>query len=175
MGTRRTMAANARPSYGADALNHDDRAKPTGAYVAVAGIVVFFIATFLDWVSTTGEDAASASGYEADTVIAFTAFLGAGLAAALLYALQRARRNQHRGLTLTTMAVGIAAVLLSLGYVFDAPGAFERGADLTTDIGAWVGLVGGILWAVGAALFAKETEGDDHRSLDHGQTVHADR
>ncbi|WP_222269661.1 hypothetical protein [Modestobacter marinus] len=169
------MAANARPSSGADALHHDDRAKPTGAYVAIAGIALFFIATFLDWVSTTGDQATSASGYEADTVIAFTAFLGVGLAAALLYALQRARRNQHRGLTLTTMAVGFAAVLLSLGYVFDAPGAFERGADLNTEIGAWIGLLGGLLWAAGSALFAKEVEGDDHRTLDRSQPVHADR
>ena len=169
------MAANARPSSGADALAHDDRAKPTGAYVAIAGIVVFLIATYLDWVSTTGEEATTATGYESDTVIAFTAFVGVGLAAALLYALQRARRNQHRGLTLTTMAVGIAAVLLSLGYVFDPPGAFERGAELTTEIGAWIGLLGGILWAVGAGLFAKETEGDDHRSIDHGQPAHAGR
>jgi hypothetical protein len=162
------MATNDRPTTttGADALAHDDRARPTGAYVAVAGVVVFLIATYLDWVSTTGENATSATGYEADTVIAFTAFLGVGLAAALLYALQRARRRQHRGLTLTAMAVGIAAVLLSLGYVFDPPGAFERGADLQTEFGAWVGLVGGILWSVGAGLLAKETEGDDrdHRN-----------
>jgi hypothetical protein len=161
------MAENARSSSGPDTRDRDDRAQPTGAYVAIAGIVVFLIATFLDWVSTTGEEQTSASGYEADTVIAFTAFLGIGLAVALLYALQRARRSQHRGLTLTTMAVGIAAVLLSLGYVFDPPGAFERGADLTTEVGAWIGLVGGILWAVGAGLFAKEPEGDDHRTLDH--------
>jgi len=137
--------------------------------------VVFLVATYLDWVSTTGEQATSATGYEADTVIAFTAFFGVGLAAALLYALQRARRNQHRGLTLATMAVGIAAVLLSLGYVFDPPGAFERGADLETEIGAWIGLVGGILWAVGAGLFAKETEGDDHHGIDRGQSAHAGR
>jgi drug/metabolite transporter (DMT)-like permease len=155
---------------GANALAHDDRAKPTGAYVAIAGIVVFLIATYLDWVSTTGENATSASGYEADTVIAFTAFLGVGLAAALLYALQRARRRQHRGLTLTTMAVGIAAVLLSLGYVFDPPGAFERGADLQTEIGAWIGLLGGIVWSVGSGLLAKETEGDDH--VDHANAGH---
>jgi hypothetical protein len=131
--------------------------------------------TLLDWVSTTGEEATSASGYETDTVVAFTAFLGIGLAVAQLYALQRARRNQHRGLTLTTMAVGIAAVLLSLGYVFDPPGAFERGADMDTELGAWIGLVGGILWSVGAGLFAEEPEGDDHRSTPSDQTVHAGR
>ena len=74
-------------------------------------------------------------------------------------------------LALTTMAIGVAAVLLSLGYIFDPPGAFERGADLDTELDAWVGLVGGILWAVGAGLFSKEVEGDDyHRSLDHKAT-----
>lgn len=72
-----------------------------------------------------------------------------------------ARGRQHRGLSLTTMAVGIAAVLLSLGYVFDVPGAFERGSDLDTEIGAWIGLLGGIIWSVGAGLLAKEPEGDD--------------
>ena len=136
------MAANDRSTRdaGANALAHDHRAAPTGAYVAIAGIVVFLVATYLDWVSTTGDQATSATGYEADTVIAFTAFVGVGLAAALLYAMQRARRSQHRGLTLVTMAVGIAAVLLSLGYVFDPPGAFERGADLDTEIGRVLGV-----------------------------------
>jgi hypothetical protein len=33
-------------------LSHDRRANPMGAYVATAGVVVFLIATFLDWVST---------------------------------------------------------------------------------------------------------------------------
>ncbi len=146
----------------ARATTIEKRASPTGAYVAIAGIAVFLVSTYLTWVSTTGEDATSATGYETDTVIAFTAFLGVGLAVGLLYAMQRARRRQHRGLTLTTMAVGIAAVLLSLGYVFDPPGAFERGGDLDTELGAWVGLVGAIVWSVGAGLFAKETEGDDH-------------
>ena len=135
-------------------MAQENRAQPTGAYVAIAGIAIFVVATFLDWVSTPGAEATSASGYEADTVVPFTAFVGIGLAVALLYALQRARRRQHRGLTLTTMAIGVAAVLLSLGYVFDPPGAFERGADLQSELGAWVGLVGGILWAVGAGLFS---------------------
>ena len=157
-------------------MAQENRAQPTGAYVAIAGIAIFVVATFLGWVSTTGAEATSASGYEADTVVPFTAFVGIGLAVALLYALQRARRRQHRGLTLTTMAIGVAAVLLSLGYVFDPPGAFERGADLETQLGAWVGLVGGILWAVGAGLFSKEVEGDDyHRSLDHGQATDTGR
>ncbi|WP_222195284.1 hypothetical protein [Modestobacter italicus] len=148
------------PTHGRT-LEHTRRANTTGAHVATAGVVVFLIATFLDWVSTEGADSTSGSGYETDTTIPLVAFLGIGLVVGLQYAATRARGRQHRGLSLTAMAVGIAAVLLSLSYVFDAPGAFERGADLSTEIGAWIGLLGGIVWSVGAGLLAKEPEGDD--------------
>jgi hypothetical protein len=143
-----------------------------GAHVATVGVVVFLIATFLDWVSTGGADSTSGSGYETDTTIPLLAYLGIGLVIGLQYAAGRARGRQHRGLSLTTMAVGIAAVLLSLSYVFDAPGAFERGSDLNTEIGTWVGLIGGIIWSVGTGLLAKEPEGDD--DWHDGRTV-ADR
>jgi hypothetical protein len=68
------------------------------------------------------------SGYETDTSIPLIAFLGLGLAAAVLYALNRARGRQHRGLSLTTMAAGIAATLLALSYLLDAPGAWSAAA-----------------------------------------------
>ena len=155
---------------GGRTADHVRRANPMGAHVATAGVVVFLIATYLDWVSTDGEQSATGSGYETDTSIALVAFVGVGLAVALQYALQRARGRQHRGLSLTALAVGIAAVLLSLGYIVDAPGAFERGADLSPEIGAWIGLLGGIVWSVGAALLAKEPEGDDDWTADHGRT-----
>ena len=142
-------------------LEHTRRATTTGAHIATAGVVVFLIATFLTWVSTEGADSTSGSGYETDTVIPLVAFLGIGLVVAVQYAATRARGRQHRGLSLTTMAVGIAAVLLSLGYIIDVPGAFERGSDLNTEIGAWIGLLGGVIWSVGAGLLAKEPEGDD--------------
>ena len=140
------------------------RANPMGAYVAMGGIALFTIAVFLDWLST--EDSAqgegqSVSGYEADSLIPFVAYLGIGLAAALLYAMSRAHRRQHRGLTLTSMAVGIAATLLALSYLIDAPGVSEGGRDLSPEIGVWLALVGGLLWAAGSGLFAKEVEGDD--------------
>ena len=147
-------------------VRRDHRANPLGAYVATAGVVVFLIATFLDWVSTNGDATATGSGYETDTVIPLLAFLGLGLAAALLYALNRARGRQHRGLSLVTMAVGVAATGISLGYVLDIPGAFERTADLSTEVGAFVGLVGAIIWTVGAFLLAKEPEGDDDWSVE---------
>jgi ABC-type Fe3+-siderophore transport system permease subunit len=141
-------------------VRHDRRANPMGAYVATAGVVVFLIATFLDWVSTQ-DDSVTGSGYETDTTIPLLAYLGIGLAAALLYALNRARGRQHRGLSLTTMAVGVAATLVALSYIIDAPGALERGGDYSAEIGSWIGLVGGLVWTVGAFLLAKEPEGDD--------------
>jgi hypothetical protein len=131
-----------------------------GAYVATAGVVVFLISTFLDWVSTQ-DDSVTGSGYETDTSIPLVAYLGIGLAAALLYALNRARGRQHRGLSLTTMAAGVAATLLALSYIIDAPGALERGGDYSAELGSYIGLIGGLVWAVGAFLLAKEPEGDD--------------
>jgi ABC-type Fe3+-siderophore transport system permease subunit len=153
-------------------VEHTRRANTMGAHVATAGVVVFLIATFLTWVSTEGADSTSASGYETDTVIPLLAFLGIGLVVGLQYAATRARGRQHRGLSLTTMAVGIAAVLLSLSYIIDVPGAFERGADLSTEIGAWIGLLGAIVWSVGAGLLAKEPEGDDDWT-DHRTEAHS--
>src|SRR4029453_8845216 len=85
-------------------VRRDHRANPMGAYVATAGVVVFLIATFLDWVSTNGDPSTTGSGYETDTVIPLLAFLGLGLAAALLYALNRAPGHQHRGPSLPPMA-----------------------------------------------------------------------
>ena len=143
------------------------RASPMGAYVTLAGVALFTIAVFLDWLSTDIGDSArvngpSVSGYETDPLIPFVAYLGIGLAAALLYAMSRAHRRQHRGLTLTSMAVGIAATLLALSYLIDAPGISEGGRDISPEIGVWLALVGGLLWAAGSGLFAKEIEGDDH-------------
>jgi hypothetical protein len=135
-----------------------------GAYVALGGIALFTIAVFLDWLSTDDAaqvDGRSVSGYEADSLIPFVAYLGIGLAAALLYAMSRARRRQHRGLTLTSMAAGIAATLLALSYLVDAPGISEAGRELSPEVGVWLALLGGLLWAAGSALFAKEIEGDD--------------
>jgi hypothetical protein len=146
------------------------RANPMGAYVATAGAVIFLIATFLAWIAT---DDKSFSGYESDTLIPFTAYLGIGFAAALLYAAKRATRRQHRGLSLSSMAAGIAATGLALSYMFEVPGGAERKAGLDTEIGVYVGLIGAIVWAVGSFLLAKEPEGDiEHRNDDDRGTVH---
>jgi hypothetical protein len=154
---------------------HDRRANPMGAYVATAGVVVFLISVFLDWVSTQDESV-SGSGYETDTTIPLLGYLGIGLAAAVLYALNRARGRQHRGLSLATMAAGVAATLLALSYIVDAPGALERGGDYSAEIGTWIGLIGGLVWTVGAFLLAKEPEGDDDwhgaERVETGHTAH---
>jgi len=141
-------------------------ANVTGAYVAIAGIAIFNVAVFLDWATPEG-DATGFSGYEADSLIPFQAYLGIGFAAALLYAAKRAYRNQHRGLSLASMAVGIAVTLQALAWGFDVMGAAERQSELNADLGTWVGLVGGILWAVGSGMLAKEPEGDtEHDRID---------
>jgi ABC-type Fe3+-siderophore transport system permease subunit len=150
------------------------RANPMGAYVAIGGIALFTIAVFLDWLSVdSGDTDRSVSGYEGDSLIPFVAYLGIGLAAALLYAMTRADRRQHRGLTLTSMAVGIAATLLALSYLIDVPGVSEGGDNLSAEIGVWLALVGGLLWAGGSALFAKETEGDDHHDTTYDRGLSA--
>ena len=160
-------------------VTHVRRANPMGAYVAMAGIALFTIAVFLDWLSVdvpaAGVDDRSITGYEADSLIPFVAYLGLGLAAALLYAMTRAHRRQHRGLTLTSMAAGIAATLLALSYLIDAPGVSETGGDLSPQLGVYLALLGGLLWAAGSGLFAKETEGDDADRVDahHGGTARA--
>jgi Co/Zn/Cd efflux system component len=137
------------------------RADPKGAYIASAGAVIFLVSIFLAWISS---DDNSYSGYEADSVIALTAYLGIGFAAALLYAAKRATRRQHRGLSLSSMAAGIAATGLALSYIIEVPGGAERAAGFDTEVGVYVGLVGALIWAVGSFLLAKEPEGD----IEHG-------
>jgi uncharacterized membrane protein YidH (DUF202 family) len=136
------------------------RAATTGLAVAAAGIVVFNIAPFLNWVDPAG-DANPRTGYETDSLVPFIAYLGLGLLAAMAYAMKRAYRGQHRGLTLVSMAVGIAATLQCLAFGLNPMGGLERGDNLQAQIGVWVGLLGAIVWAVGSGLLAREIEGDD--------------
>lgn len=148
---------------GSDTTQRDTRrAKATGLAVAGAGIVLFNISPLLNWVNP--ENAADPrTGYETDSLVPFIAYLGLGLLAALIYAGKLARRGQHRGLTLVSMAVGIAATIHCLAFALNPMGGLERGDNLSTDIGVWVGVLGAAVWAVGSALLAKEIEGDDDR------------
>jgi uncharacterized membrane protein YidH (DUF202 family) len=136
------------------------RARPTGLAVAAAGILVFNIAPFMNWVDPKGENNPR-TGYESDSLVPFIAYLGIGLLVAMAYAWQRARRGQHRGLTLASMATGIAATLWCIAYALSPMGALERGDDLSAQVGIYVAILGAALWAVGSGLLAKEIEGDD--------------
>ncbi|MCE0536539.1 hypothetical protein LWF15_13560 [Kineosporia rhizophila] len=140
------------------------KARPTGLAVAALGIVVLNVSPFLDWVENT-DDATVYSGYETDSLIPFIAYLGIGLLVALGLAYQRAHRNQHRGLTLVSLAVAVAAALQSLAFAIDPMGALERGENLEVQYGVWVALIGAVIWAAGSALFAQDVEGDD--DVDH--------
>jgi hypothetical protein len=146
-------------------VDHDRRANPLGAYVATVGVVIFTIAVFLDWFSNPLNEDESLTGYNVDGANPLTAYLGVGLVIALFYAMSRARGRQHRGLTLVTMAVGIAATLLALSNLFNVTGDLglfgADDAEYDTEIGVWIALLGGIVWSIGAGLLAKEPEGDD--------------
>ncbi|GAA4426139.1 hypothetical protein GCM10023169_24620 [Georgenia halophila] len=142
------------------------RAKTTGLAVAAAGIIVFNVSPFMNWVNPD-EGADPRTGYETDSLVPFIAYLGLGLLIALVYAAKRARRGQHRGLTLVTMAVGIAATIQCLAFAINPMGGLERGDDLASDVGVWVGLIGAAIWAIGSAMLAKEIEGDDDEHTDN--------
>jgi len=154
---------------GADHADISDRssrrAKSTGLIVAGVGIILFNISPFLNWVNPEGEEEPW-SGYETDSLVPFIAYLGIGLLVAMIYAFRRARRGQHRGLTLVSLAVGIAAALECLAFGLDPMGGLERGEDLSPELGVWLGLIAALVWAAGSALLAKEIEGDDEHT-DH--------
>ncbi len=152
----------ATPSAAGSARSLDaGRARPTGLAVAAAGILIFNLAPFMNWVDPEGE-ANPRTGHESDSLVPFIAYLGIGLLVAMAYAGKRASRGQHRGLTLTSMAVGIAATLWSIAYALSPMGALERGDNLSAQIGIYVAILGAAIWAVGSGLLAKEVEGDDH-------------
>ena len=141
------------------------RARPTGLAVAAVGILLFNISPFLNWVDPKGEGNPR-TGYETDSLVPFIAYLGIGLLAAMAYAMQRARRGQHRGLTLASMAIGIAATLQCIAFALNPMGGLERTDELDPQIGVYLGILGAAIWAIGSGLFAKEIEGDDDEDTD---------
>lgn len=142
------------------------RANLTGAYVTIAGVVILVVSVFLDWASND-KDNTTFSGYESDSVIPFSAYLGIGFAVALMYAGSRAYRRQHRGLSLASMAAGLAVTLYALSWLFDVPGAFGQQAGFASEVGVYVGLIGAAVWTIGSGLLAKEPEGDPEHDRVH--------
>src|SRR3954452_3883467 len=145
----------------------DRHARSTGLAVAGVGILLFNIAPFLNWVDPGG-NADPRTGYETDSLVPFIAYLGLGLLAAMAYAMKRSRRGQHRGLTLVSMAVGIAATLQCIAFAINPMGGLERGDGLDPQSGVLVALIGAIVWSIGSGLLAREIEGDDiHDTSDY--------
>ncbi|WP_432544682.1 hypothetical protein [Kineococcus sp. SYSU DK002] len=131
-----------------------------GLGLAAVGIVVFNVSPLLNWVDV--DETTSRTGYETDSLVPFIAYLGLGLLISMAYAAKRARRGQHRGLTLVSMAVALAATIQCIAFALNPMGGLERGDDLGAALGVYVGILGAALWAIGSGLLAKEVEGDDH-------------
>lgn len=83
----------------------------------------------------------------------------------MVFAAKRARRGQHRGLSLVSMAVGIAATIQCLAFAISPMGGLERGDNLSVDIGVGCPDRSSHL-ALGSGLLAKEIEGDDNEHTD---------
>lgn len=138
------------------------RANPMGAYLATVGAVVLLISVWLDWVGLGPGDSDQnpSSGYEADSVIPLLGCLAVGFALALLYATKRADRRQHRGLSLASFAVGLAALLWSILFIADPISTVQYDQNVSVKWGAYIGALGALLWTLGSILLAKEPEGD---------------
>ncbi len=148
--------------------SHDERrANPLGAYITTAGTVIVLISVWLNWVTLGQGDETgnAASGYEADSLVPWVGFLGISLALALLYATKRADRRQHRGLSLTSMAVGLATLLFTIAFVIDPIATRQYAPDdnVSTEFGVYVAMLGALIWTIGSFLLAKEPEGDIER------------
>jgi hypothetical protein len=175
-----TTSSRAEVGVHTNADEHSRRAKPLGAYVATLGALILFVSMWLDWVGLGPNDneVDFSSGYEADSLIPFMGLLGIGFSAALLYALKRADRGQHRGLSLASFAVGLASFLWILFFFIDpietvkyAGYRGESDPNVTTSWGLWIGLAGSLLWTLGSFLLAKEPEGDVEHDAVRGARV----
>jgi hypothetical protein len=158
---------------------HHHRAKPTGAFIAAAGSVILFISMWLPWTGIGPGDRADRviNGYEADSTIPFMGCLAIGFALALLYALKRADRKQHRGLSLASFAAGLGSTLWILLFAINPIETVKYAGylnesnrpDVPHQWGLYISLLGALIWTIGSFLLAKEPEGDiEHDSAVHG-------
>lgn len=148
------------------------RANPMGSYIATGGALVLLVSVWLHWSGLGAGDsgARDISGYESDSIIPFMGLLGLGFSLALLYATKRADRRQHRGLSLASTATGLASALWILLHVIDPIATAQYNENISIEYGAYIGLIGALIWTVGSFLLAKEPEGDvehdSHRAHD---------
>lgn len=138
------------------------RASPMGAYIATAGAIVLLVSVYLDWFARGPDDTerVSSNGYEGDGVIPLFGYLAVGFALALLYATKRADRRQHRGLSLASFAVGLATLIWTIAFIINPIGTVQYGENISVMWGAYVAVLGALLWTIGSFLLAKEPEGD---------------
>lgn len=163
-------------TYNDGGAHEVSRANPLGAYVTTAGTLIVLGSVWLNWVTLgRGDETSNASsGYEADSIVPWVAFLGVSLAVALLYATKRADRRQHRGLSLASMAAGLATLLFTIAFVIDpiATQQYSPDNNISVEFGVFVAMFGALLWAIGSFLLAKEPEGDVERtSVVHAATT----
>lgn len=162
-------------TYNANTDVHDDnRANPMGAYITTLGTLIVLISVWLNWV-TIGqgdETGRASSGYEADSIVPWMGFLGISLAIALLYATSRADRRQHRGLSLASMAVGLATLLFTIAFALDpiATRQYTPDDNISTEFGLYIAMLGALIWTIGSFLLAKEPEGDIERDTVRTET-----
>ena len=160
-------------TYNGGGAHEVGRANPIGAYVTTAGTTIVLASVWLNWVTLgRGDETGNASsGYEADSIVPWVAFFGVSLAVALLYATKRADRRQHRGLSLTSMAAGLATLLFTIAFVIDpiATRQYSPDNNISVEFGVFVAMFGALLWAIGSFMLAKEPEGD----VESTSAVHA--
>jgi hypothetical protein len=163
-----------------DTRTHDTdrdihRASATGLFLTALGALVLVVSLWMDWITTGPADSEAnpASGYEADGVIPLLVFLAVGFTVSLFYARAKADRNQHRGLTLASAAVGLAGLLWTVAFAIDPISTIQYpDQNVTIEAGLWLGIIGTLLWTAGSYLLAKEPEGDvESRSVVHTATV----
>jgi hypothetical protein len=143
------------------ASRYDGPASPTGAYVTGLGAVIVLVAVWLPWVATGPDDSGrTMTGYECDSVIPLVGFLGLSMTAALLVATARADRRQHRGLSLTSMAVGMSWTAFTAVFYLHPSAGGSTVAELRPQYGLLVSFCGAVIWMGGSYLLAREPEGD---------------
>jgi hypothetical protein len=172
------MSDSLTTSGGVNTADHH-RAKPAGAVIAAVGSVILFVSMWLPWTGIGPGDRADRviNGYEADSTVPFMGCLAIGFALALLYALKRADRKQHRGLSLASFAAGVGSALWIILFAINPIESTKYAGYLNEtnhpniphQWGLYVSLLGALIWAVGSFLLAKEPEGD----IEHDNTAHA--